>query len=67
MEMLVWQKNYSFTTPYEEFKEDDHDAFKQALRVSVELFDELLDGIEADIAKQVSQYSSICVKKVMEM
>ena len=43
----------SFLVPYEEFKEDDPDEFKRRLRISVELFDELLSGIEADIAKQV--------------
>ena len=33
--------------------EDDHESFKEALRLSVELFNELLDGIEPVIARQV--------------
>ena len=40
--------------PYEEFKEDDHAEFKERLGISVELFDELLAGIEHDISRQVS-------------
>ena len=43
----------SFRVPYEEFKESDPGEFKDRLRISVELFDELLAGIEADIARQV--------------
>ena len=49
----------SFRVPYEEFKEDDPDEFKRRLRISVELFDELLSGIEVDIAKQVSYHCSV--------
>ena len=45
--------------PYEEFKEDDPDEFKRRLRISVELFGELLSGIEVDIAKQVSYHCSV--------
>ena len=64
MPKLWWKsklakKNSSFTVPYEEFKEDDHEAFREALRVSVELFDELLDGIETDIAKRVGLHRII--------
>ena len=44
----------SFKVPYEEFKEDDHVEFKERLRISVELFDELLAGIEHKISRQVS-------------
>ena len=59
-EKVNWpKKNSSFTVPYEEFKEDDHEAFREALRVSVELFDELLDGIETDIAKRVGLHRII--------
>ena len=43
----------SFKVPYEEFMENDHESFQESLRLSVELFNELLDGIEPVIARQV--------------
>ena len=45
---------FRFTVPYEEYKEDDPEEFKKSLRLSVELFDELLAGIEHEIAREVS-------------
>ena len=45
---------FRFTVPYEEFKADDPEEFRKSLRLSVELFDELLAGIGHEIAREVS-------------